>query len=71
MTEHRRNKSLNKLFRLWQKHGWIFIPVFTGWWEKTEKISRKKMKRKERKDKKKFKMRYRDMPFQGGSEVAE
>lgn len=60
MTEHRRNKSLNKLFRLWQKYGWIFIPVFTGWWEKTEKISRKKMKRKE---KKKFRMRYRDLPF--------
>jgi len=57
MTRHRRNASLKKLFRLWQKYGWIFIP---GWWEKTEKISRKKMKRK---DKKKLKMRYRDIPF--------
>ena len=61
MNTHRRNASIQRLLRLEWIRGWYFIFIFVGWWEKRkDKFPAKKTNRK---DKKKLKMRMRDIPF--------
>ena len=68
MKRYRRNISIHKIIILEHSRGWDYIPVGTGaWYERYGVFPTKTMKRKE---KKKFRMRYRDLPFQVG-EVAE
>ena len=61
MIAHRRNISIRKIIILQHSRGWDYIPVGTGvWYERNGIFPTKTMKRKE---KKKFRMRYRDLPF--------
>jgi hypothetical protein len=61
MKRYRRNISIHKIIILEHSRGWDYIPVGTwAWYERCGVFPAKTMKRKE---KKKFRMCYRDLPF--------
>ncbi len=58
---YRRNVTIKRTIILEHIRGWDYVPVDTGRWEKIRNLFPAKIMN--RKDKKKFRMRYRDIPF--------